>query len=69
MHSRRALEWIDHPEYGRVCLPNSPLRYDGVEPMQLQPSGPLGRDNHVVYGEWLGLSPAEIADLEKEEVI
>lgn len=69
MHSRRALEWVEHPLYGRVCLPNSPLRFDGVEPMELKPSGELGRDNHGVYGEWLGLSEAEIAQLQREEVI
>ena len=69
MHSRRALEWIEHPLYGRVCLPNSPLRFDGVEPMAIQPSGELGRDNREVYGEWLGLSEAEMAQLTKDEVI
>ena len=37
--------------------------------MALKPSGELGRDNHVVYGEWLGLSDAEIAQLAREEVI
>jgi len=69
MHQRRALEWVEHPIYGRVCLPNSPLRFEGVEPMALRPSGELGRDNHVVYGEWLGLSDAQIAQLAREEVI
>ena len=69
MHARRALEWVEHPMYGRVCLPNSPLRFDGVEPMHLRPSGPLGRDNQEVYGEWLGLSETEIAALHEEEVI
>ena len=69
MHARRALEWVEHPMYGRVCLPNSPMRYDGVEPIELRPSGELGRDNHEVYGDWLGLSVDEIADLLTEEVI
>lgn len=69
MHQRRALEWVDHPLYGRVCLPNSPLRFDGVEPMTLEPSGELGRDNREVYGDWLGLSEAEIEQLAKDEVI
>ena len=69
MHARRALEWIEHPVYGRVCLPNSPLRFDGVEPMQIRPSGPLGRDNREVYGDWLGLSAGQIEQLEREEVI
>ncbi len=69
MHQRRALEWVEHPMYGRVCLPNSPLRFDGVEPMALIPSGELGRDNHAVYGDWLGLSDAEVAGLVREDVI
>jgi CoA:oxalate CoA-transferase len=69
MHQRRALEWVEHPLYGRVCLPNSPLRFDGVEPMALKPSGELGRDNREVYGDWLGLSDAEVERLAHEEVI
>lgn len=69
MHSRRALEWVDHPMYGRVCLPNSPMRYDGVEPIELHPSGQLGCDNHAVYGDWLGLSDSDIQKLMEDEVI
>jgi CoA:oxalate CoA-transferase len=69
MHARRALEWVEHPLYGRVCLPNSPLRFDGVEPMAIRPSGTLGRDNEEVYGEWLGLSKSELVKLQAEEVI
>ena len=69
MHARRALEWVEHPMYGRVCLPNSPLRFDGVEPMAIKPSGELGRDNQLVYGKWLGLSEAELTQLATDEVI
>ena len=69
MHSRKALEWVEHPIYGRVCLPNSPLRFDGVEPMAIRPSGELGRDNQEVFGDWLGLSVDEIAQLQHDEVI
>lgn len=69
MHARRALEWVEHPMYGRVCLPNSPMRYDGVAPITLRPSGPLGRDNQEVYGDWLGLSAEDIVGLQAEEVI
>ena len=69
MHQRRALEWVEHPMYGRVCLPNSPLRFDGVEQMPIRPSGELGRDNQEVYGEWLGLSSEELRQLAHDEVI
>ena len=69
MHARRALEWVEHPMYGRVCLPNSPMRYDGVEPIALRPSGTLGCDNQEVYGDWLGLPADELAGLQAEGVI
>ena len=69
MHARRALEWVEHPMYGRMCLPNSPMRYDGVEPMEIRPSGELGCDNRAVYGDWLGLSDAQLAKLVEDEVI
>jgi CoA:oxalate CoA-transferase len=69
MHARRALQWVEHPVYGRVCLPNSPMRYDGVEPIELRPSGALGRDNREVYGDWLGLPDDEITRLQAQEVI
>ena len=69
MHARRALEWVEHPMYGRVCLPNSPLRFDGVEPMRIKPSGELGCDNRAVYGDWLGLGDAELQAMSDEGVI
>ncbi len=69
MHARRALEWVEHPMYGRVCLPNSPLRFEGVEPMPIRPSAELGRDNRSIYGDWLGLSDGDIEQLIEQEVI
>lgn len=69
MHQRRALEWIDHPQLGRVVLPNSPLRFEGAEPLAIEPSHDLGADNASVYAEWLGLSPEDIRDLAKDKVI
>lgn len=69
MHERRALQWVDHPMYGRVCLPNSPMRYEGAAPLDLQPSGELGCDNEAVYCDWLGLSQDEFRQLQAGEVI
>jgi crotonobetainyl-CoA:carnitine CoA-transferase CaiB-like acyl-CoA transferase len=69
MHERRALEWIEHPLLGRVVLPNSPLRFEGVEPPAIRPSGELGCDNAAVYRDWLGIPQAEIDKLVREQVI
>ena len=69
MHERGALQWVDHPMYGRLCLPNSPMRYEGSPPLSLSPSGELGRDNELVYCDWLGLSLDELNHLKSTEVI
>jgi crotonobetainyl-CoA:carnitine CoA-transferase CaiB-like acyl-CoA transferase len=69
LHARRAVETIDHPLYGRMTLPNSPLRFDGLPPPPIEPSRSLGADNAGVYGEWLGVDAEELGRLEREEVI
>ena len=69
MLARRALEWIDHPDLGKVPLPNSPMRFEGIEPLPIMPSRRLGQDNDKVYGEWLGLAPDAVAQLQSDGVI
>ena len=69
MLARRALEWVEHPDLGNIPLPNSPMRYDGMEPMPIVPSRRLGEDNRQVYGNWLGLPNNEIDTLVAEGVI
>jgi len=69
MLARRALEWIDHPDLGRIPVPGSPMRYEGVEPKTIVPSRRLGEDNRAVYGDWLGLPAGEIEVLQGEGVI
>ncbi len=66
---RRAIEWIDHPDLGRVPLPNSPMRYDGVEPLPIVPSRRLGQDNEAVYCDWLGLPAEDLAALRDQGVV
>lgn len=69
LHGRGALEWTEHPMYGRVPLMRSALRFDGQERVELRPSGELGRDNAAVYGDWLGLPAGEIEQLSREGTI
>ncbi|MDB5742018.1 MAG: putative acyl-CoA transferase family 3 [Polaromonas sp.] len=69
MHSRGSLQWIDHPELGRVVLPHSPLVFEGTERQPIQPSLPLGASNSAVFGDWLGHSPEELAAYKAEGVI
>lgn len=69
MHARGSLKWIDHPQMGRVVLPNSPLIFEGTERHPIEPNVPLGASNDAVFGEWLGHSAAEVAALKNEGVI
>ena len=63
LHQRGMLRWVDHPVVGRIAAPNSPIRVQGNEPMELTLNPELGQDNDRVYGEWLGLDEDEIASL------
>jgi CoA:oxalate CoA-transferase len=69
MHARGSLQWIDHPELGRVALPHSPLVFEGAERRPLEPSLPLGASNDEVFGNWLGHSEQELAAYKAEGVI
>ncbi len=69
MHARGSLQWVDHPELGRVVLPHTPLQFDGHARVPLQPSGTLGQDNGTIFGTWLGRSDEELAMLAEEGVI
>jgi formyl-CoA transferase len=69
MHARGSLQWIDHPELGRVALPHSPLIFEGTERRPIEPSLPLGACNDAVFGDWLGHSQKELAAFKAEGVI
>ena len=69
MHERGMLVEIEHPDYGRIVVPRSPLRYEGVPLMPIRPSAHLGEHSREVLGEWLGLPQAEIDELERDGVI
>jgi CoA:oxalate CoA-transferase len=69
MQERGVLEWIEHDENGRIIVPTTPLRIRGADRVETVPSPKLGQHNRDIYGDWLGLSVAEIAALERDGVI
>jgi CoA:oxalate CoA-transferase len=69
MHERGFLEDIVHDELGSITVPNTPLRVHGADPVAALPSPKLGQHNDEIYGGWLGLSAAEIAELRRNGVI
>jgi len=69
MHERGFLEHFDHPEFGDVVLPGSPLRLHGAGKVATTASPTVGQHNAEVYGGWMGLSAAELAELRDEGAI
>jgi formyl-CoA transferase len=69
MHARGMLVEIDHPDYGPIVVPRSPLRYEGVPEMPIRPSAHLGAHTREVLSGFLGLDAAEIASLETEGAV
>jgi crotonobetainyl-CoA:carnitine CoA-transferase CaiB-like acyl-CoA transferase len=69
MHERGMLEWVDHPELGRVVLPTTPLRVHGTDVAQAVASPRVGQHNDEIYSGWLGLSADEVATLRTEKII
>ena len=60
MHERGALQYQEHPEFGRIIVQQTPIRFDGLTPMQIAPSHKLGEDTRLVLGELTSLTGAEI---------
>lgn len=69
LHARGSLRWIDHPDYGHIVVPSSPLRFSGEEPVSYKPSSALGEDTDVILSGRLSLSDVEIGQLRAKKVI
>jgi CoA:oxalate CoA-transferase len=69
LHQRGMLQWIDHPEYGRIVVQSSPMRYDGAPPLPHEASENLGASNADVLSGFLGLSKNDVDRLAEEGVI
>ena len=69
MHERGMLEEIEHPELGRITVPTTPLRLHGIPKRPTEPSPTPGQHNAEIYGDWLGLSTAELEALKVDGVI
>lgn len=59
LRDRGAIRDVDHPDYGVVPLPQSPIRMDGEPPRRLTVSPAFGQHNAEVYGA-LGLDVDEL---------
>jgi formyl-CoA transferase len=69
LHASGLLREIDHPEYGKLVVARSCLRFSDQAGSAYEPSHALGADNDAVLGRELGLSDDDLARLRKAGVI
>ncbi|NYT62911.1 CoA transferase [Alcaligenaceae bacterium] len=70
LHERGSLQWIDHPEYGRIVVPTTPLRFGGEDAsVPYKPSARLGADTEAILSEKLSLDAAQIKHLHAQQAI
>lgn len=50
LHARGALRWIDHPQHGRLALPESPIRMHANTQPPYATSVPIGQDTETILG-------------------
>ncbi len=67
--ARGALTPVEHPAYGPITVPRSPLRFAGLPPAPHAPTGDLGAEGRAVLAERLGLDAAALDALAVEGVI
>jgi CoA:oxalate CoA-transferase len=65
LRQRGMIHDIDHPEYGKLVVMNSPIHYGGVKQPDYKPSGEMGADIDAIFGGELKMTKAEIEDLRK----
>ncbi|BCN38968.1 hypothetical protein ALDI51_22870 [Alicycliphilus denitrificans] len=70
LHARGSLQWIDHPEYGRIVVPTTPLRFGGEDAaVPYQPSARLGEDTEAILRERLSLNDAQVEALRMRQIL
>jgi len=60
---------LDHPVMGKTISDATPIRLSDTPPSYTRPAPLPGQDNNYVYGELIGLSDGEMAELKKKGVI
>lgn len=69
VHHRQQILEVPHPKAGKVPLHGITIKLSENPGSVRRPAPTLGQHNAEVYGEWLGLSAAEVAALREEGVI
>jgi formyl-CoA transferase len=63
MHARGSLQYQDHPELGRIIVQQTPLRFHGLDLIDIEPSHRLGADTADVLRQYTDLDQEDLEAL------
>ena len=66
LHATGMLRWIEHPEYGRTLVHDSPIVFADLPRTDPVPSPALGADTCTILGEMMGLDTKQIQALAEQ---
>lgn len=69
LQARGVVVQVDHPEYGPIRLPGSPMRVSHGGEITYQPAPLLGQHNAALYAEFFGFDAARLEALRETGVI
>ena len=69
LRERDAFADIDHPNMGRQTLVGAPWKLTADQNTRIRPAPLFGRHNSYVFEQLLGLSPRQVEELKREDVI
>jgi crotonobetainyl-CoA:carnitine CoA-transferase CaiB-like acyl-CoA transferase len=69
LRERGMIEEIEHPSFGTIPVPGTPIRLSGSASPDVERAPTTGEDNQEVYRDRFGLSESEIEKLERDGVI
>ncbi|PON16030.1 hypothetical protein C2W62_20630 [Candidatus Entotheonella serta] len=69
MRERGMIVDVEHPEYGPITLPGSPMHVSNGGEITFQPAPLLGQHNTEVYKEFFDYDEAKLQELQDVGVI
>jgi crotonobetainyl-CoA:carnitine CoA-transferase CaiB-like acyl-CoA transferase len=64
---RGIIQTMQHPN-GKLRMPTFPVRFDGA-PAPVKPAPLLGEHTADVFGDWLGMSAADVEGLRRDGIV